>query len=56
MGLGLTWHGVVHMYEWHSLADVGYYIKSRSTVVRLVSSLPNSNKGIKDDYLIASGE
>ena len=56
MGLGLTWHDVVHMYECHHLASVGYYLKSRSEVVRLISCLPKSNKGMKDDYLIASGE
>ena len=56
MGLNLTWHDVVWMYECHLLADLGYYLKSRSSVVRLVSCLPKTNKGIKDDYLIASGE
>ena len=56
MGLGLTWHNVVHMYECHKLASVGYYLKSRSEDVRLISYLPKSNKGMKDDYLIASGE
>ena len=44
------------MYERHLLADSGYYLKSRSSMVRLVSCLPKSNKGIKDDYLIASSE
>ena len=56
MGLGLTWHDIVHMYECHHLAKVGYYIKSRSEIVRLISCLPKSNKTMKDDYLIASGE
>ena len=56
MNLGLTWHDVVHMYECHSLASVGYYLKFRSDVVRLISCLPKSNKGLKDDYLVASGE
>ena len=56
MGLGLTWHDVVHMYECHHLAKVGYYLKSRFEIVRLISCLPKSNKGMKDDYLIASGE
>ena len=55
MGLRLTWHDVVHMYECYSLADLGYYLKSRSNIVRVVSCLPKSNKGMKDDYLIASG-
>ena len=52
--LGLTWHDVVHMYEFHSQADGGFYLKSRSAVVRLISCLPKSNKWMKDDYLIAS--
>ena len=34
--VGLTWHDVVHMYEFHSQANGGYYLKSRSTVVRLI--------------------
>ena len=53
--LGLTWHNVVHMYEFHSQADGGFYLKSQLAVVRLISCLPKSNKGMKDDYLIALG-
>ena len=56
MNLGLIWHDVVHMYECHSLTSVGYYLKSRSDVVRLISCLSKSNKGLKDDYLVSSGE
>ena len=56
MDLGLTWHVVVHMYECHKLANVGYYLKSRSDIVRMISCLPKSNKGMKDDFLIVSGE
>ena len=56
MNLGLTWHDVVHMYECHSLVDAGFYLKSQSTIVRMGSCLLKSNKGMKDDYLIASGE
>ena len=55
MGLNLTWHDVIWMYECH-LADSGYYLKSRSSVVRLISCLPKCNKGMKDDYLIVSSE
>ena len=44
------------MYECHSLANAGYYLKSQSNVVRLVSCLPKSNKDMKDDYLITSKE
>ena len=56
MGLGLTWHDVVHLYECHYVEKGGYYLKSRSEVVRLISCLPISNKTMKDDFLIASGE
>ena len=56
LGLGLTWHDVVHMYECRQLSSVGYYLKSWSEVIRLISCLSKSNKGMKDDYLIASRE
>ena len=55
LGLRLTWLDVVHMYEGHKQKGAGFYLKSRSDVVRLISCLPKSNKGIKDDYLIALG-
>ena len=53
--LGLTWHDMMHMYEFHSQADGGFYFKSWSAMVRLITCLPKSNKGMKDDYIIASG-
>ena len=56
MGLGLTWHDMVHMYECHKFKGAGYYLKSRSNIIRLISCLPKLNKGMKDDYLIVSGE
>ena len=56
MGLGLTWHDVVHMYECHKFASAGYYFKSQFEVIKLISCLPKSNKDMKDNYLIASGE
>ena len=43
------------MYGCHSQTDGGFYLKSQSPVVRLISCLPKSNKGMKDDYLIVSG-
>ena len=55
MNLSLTWHDVVHLYELHSLDD-SYYLKSKSDEVRLISCLPKSNKGLKDDILIVSGQ
>ena len=55
LGLGLIWLHVVHMYKCHKQKGAGFYLKSRSDIVRLISCLPKSNKGMKDDYLIASG-
>ena len=55
LGLGLTWHNVVHLYEGHQQKGAGFYLKSRSDAVRLISCLSKSNKGMKDDYLIVSG-
>ena len=56
MELNLTWHNVIWMYECHLLADLSYYLKSRSSVVRLILCLPKSNKNMKDHNLIVSGE
>ena len=56
MNLRLTWHDIVHMYECHSFDDVGFYLKSRSNIVKMVLCLPKSNKSMKDDYLITFGE
>ena len=56
MGLGLTWNDVVPLYECHHLDKAGYYLKSRSEIIRLISYLPKSNKSMKDDFLITSGE
>ena len=55
LGLGLTWYDVTHLYEGHIEARAGFYLKSRSSVVKLISCLSKSNKGMKDDYLILSG-
>ena len=54
LGLGLTWYDVAHLYEGHIEARAGFYLKSRSSVVKLISCLPKPNKGMKDDFLIVS--
>ena len=41
LGLGLTWHDMVHMYKCHSLADVGFYLKSRLPSLGLSHVSPN---------------
>ena len=54
MNLSLMWHDVAHLYECHSFSG-GYYLKSWSNEVRLISYLTKSNKVMKDDYLVVSG-
>ena len=51
LGLGLTWYDVSHLYEGHQEARAGFYLKSQSNAVKLISCLPKSNKGMKDDFL-----
>ena len=55
LGLGLTWYDVVHLYEGHQQKGAGFYLKSRSDAIKLISCLPKSNKEMKDDYLIVLG-
>ena len=54
LGLGLTWYDVAHLYEGHIKTRAWFYLTSRSSVVKLISYLPKSNKGMKADYLILS--
>ena len=56
MNLNLTHHDVNWIYNLHNLKGQGYYIKSRHSEVRLIQCLPISNKGLKDDFLIFSGQ
>ena len=55
LGLRLTWYDVVHLYEGHQEAQAGFYLKSRSNAIKLISCPPKSNKWMKDDFLIVSG-
>ena len=55
LGLGLTWYNVAHLYEGHIEVRAGFYLKARSSVVKLISCLPKSNKRMKNDFLIVSG-
>ena len=56
MDLNLTHHDVNWVYNLHHLKGQGYYLKSRYPAVRLIQCLPTSNKNLKDDFLIFSGE
>ena len=56
MNLKLTHHDVNWVYNLYHLTGKGYYLKSRYPEVRLIQCLPTSNKGLKEDFLIFSGE
>ena len=44
LGLGLTWYDVVHQYEGHQQKRAGFYLKSQSNAVKLISCLPKLTK------------
>ena len=52
MSLNLTHHDVNWVYNLHHLKGQGYYLKTRYPEVRLISCLPDSNKGMNKDFLI----
>ena len=56
MNLNLIHHDVNWIYNLHNLKGHGYYLKSRNPALRLIQCLPISNKGLKDDFLIFSGQ
>ena len=56
MGLNLTHHDVNWVYNLHHLKGQRYYLKTRYPEVRLISYLPDSNKGMNNDFLIVSRE
>ena len=56
MDLKLTHHDVNWVYNLYHLKGQGYYLKSRYPEVRLIQCLPTSNKNLKEDFLIFSGE
>ena len=56
MNLNLTHHDVNWFYNLQNLKGQGYYLKSRHSEVRLIQCLLVSNKGLKDYFLIFSGQ
>ena len=56
MGVNLTHHNVNWVYNCHKLTGQGYYLKTREPIVRLISCLTKSNKGMNKDFLIVSRE
>ena len=56
MGLRLTHHDINWVYNLYHSNGQRYYLKSRYPKVRLIQCLPESNKGLKKDFLIVSRE
>ena len=56
MNLNLTHHDVNWIYNLHNLKGQGYYLKSRYPEIRLIQCFHISNKGLKDDFFIFSGQ
>ena len=56
MNLNLTHYNINWIYNLQHLKGQGYYLKSRHSEVRLIQCLPVSNKGLKEDFLIFSGQ
>ena len=56
MGVNLTHQDVNWIYNLQHLKGQGYYLKTKVLAVRLISCLPDTNKGMDKDFLIVSGE
>ena len=56
MNLNLTHHNLSWIYNLHNLKGQGYYLKLSHLEIRLIQCLPISNKGLKDDFFIFSGQ
>ena len=56
MGVNLSGHDVNWVYNCQHLKDNRYYLKTKVPSVKLISCLPESNKGLDQDFLIVSGE
>ena len=56
MGTRLTWHDVNWVYNCQKGEKTKYYMRSRIPTIRLISCLPDSSKGMDEDFLLVSGE
>ena len=55
MGTNLTWHNVNWVYKCQKGEKTEYYMKCRVPVVKLISYLLNSSKGMDKDFLLILG-
>ena len=50
MGVNLTHHDVNWVYNCQNSKETRYYFKTRVASVRLISYLPDTNKGMDEDF------
>ena len=55
MGTNITWHDVNWVYHCQKRETTKYYMKCRVPTIRLISCLPDSSKGMDEDFLIILG-
>ena len=56
MGINLIHNDINRVYSCQKNNEVGYYLKTRVPGIRLISCIPETNKGIDEDFLIVSRE
>ena len=54
-GLSLTHHDINFLYAIRGSLKNGYYLQTRNTMVRLISSLPNSNRNSVGEFMRVGG-
>ena len=56
MGVNLSHHDINWVYNCQYLKDTEFYLKTKVPSVKPIPCLPESNKGLDQDFLIISGE
>lgn len=56
MRMALTHHDINWVYSCHDSKNLGFYLRTRVPAVRLISCLPEMNKGLDEDFLIILGD
>ena len=52
MGINPTHHDINWIYSYQKNKEANYYLKTRVSTVRLISCLPEMNKGMGEDFFI----
>ena len=56
IGINLTHHNINWVYSCQRNNEAGFYLKTKVPAIRLISCLPEMDKGMDEDFLIVSGE